>query len=356
MKFCYGKMDWLTLERGQENCYLLTNGLGGFSSSTIVNSNTRNDHAFFMGSKKAPNERINLIHKLEEWITIGGKTYPVSTQQYVNHIQDSHNYLAEFSFEDYPQWIYLYEGIELIKTIAMKQGENTIAVCYEIVNETEKKAVLSVTPWMEFVSKGAFLEKSQAFTIKDGTVESNEICLYENTNGIVQETKTEYRDDFYYAYDYCDGRKEIGAAVKNHTIVFETEPKQTQKWEIIYSMSPIQEDAASIFEQSVQYRKQLVKVSGIQSDVGQMLVKSANQFISERESTGGKTILAGYPFFEDWGRDTMIAMAGCCITTKQFETAKDIFRTFMQYCQDGLMPNLFPEGGKEPMYNISKLY
>ena len=90
-------------------------------------------------------------------------------------------------------------------------------------------------------------------------------------------------------------------------------------------MSPIQEDAASIFEQSVQYREQLVKVSGIQSDVGQMLVKSANQFISERESTGGKTILAGYPFFEDWGRDTMIAMAGCCITTKQFETAKDIF-------------------------------
>src|SRR5699024_12601264 len=72
-------------------------------------------------------------------------------------------------------------------------------------------------------------------------------------------------------------RSEIGAAVKNHTIIYETDAKQTKKWEIIYSMSPIQEDAASIFEQSVQYREQLVKVSGIQSDVGQMLVKSADQ-------------------------------------------------------------------------------
>ena len=351
MKFRYGKMDWLTLERGQENCYLLTNGLGGFSSSTIVNSNTRNDHAFFMGSKKAPNERINLIHKLEEWITIDGINYPVSTQQYLDKIQDSHKYLAEFSFEDYPEWIYLYEGVELVKSIAMKQGENTIAVCYEVINETEKTVTVVVTPWMEFVPKGDFLESTQSFERKGNVICSDGLCLYEATNGLVQESELEYRDDFYYSYDECDGRKEIGAAVKNHTIIFDTDPKQTKKWEIIYSMSPIQEDAASIFEQSVQYREQLVKVSGIQSDVGQMLVKSANQFISERESTGGKTILAGYPFFEDWGRDTMIAMAGCCITTKQFETAKDIFRTFMQYCQDGLMPNLFPEGGKKPMYN-----
>ena len=90
-------------------------------------------------------------------------------------------------------------------------------------------------------------------------------------------------------------------------------------------MSPIQEDAASIFEQSVQYREQLVKVSGIQSDVGQMLVKSANQFISERESTGGKTILAGYPFFEDWGRDTMMQWQGVVLQRSNLRLQKIFF-------------------------------
>lgn len=351
MKFIYGKMDWLTLERGQENSYLLTNGLGGFSTSTIINSNIRNDHAFFMGAKKAPNERVNLIHKLEEWITIEGEKYPVSTQQYINHIQDSRQYLASFSFEDYPEWIYLYDGVELIKTIAMKQGENTIAVCYQIVNETEKKAELLVIPWMEFVSKGAFLQRTQQFGIHNGKIYSNDIVVYEKTNGTVIECDPEYREDFYYCYDKCDGRKEQGAALKNHQIQMSIGPNETKTLEIIYSTNPIQQTAADIFAESVKYRNELVEKAKIRSEAGQMLVKSANQFISERESTGGKTILAGYPFFEDWGRDTMIALAGCCIATRQFETAVDIFSTFMQYCKDGLMPNLFPEGGKDPMYN-----
>ena len=73
--------------------------------------------------------------------------------------------------------------------------------------------------------------------------------------------------------------------------------------------------------------------------------------MTRRESTGGKTILAGYPFFEDWGRDTMIALPGICLSTGQYETAKSILRTFAVNERKGLMPNLFPEGGKEPMYN-----
>ena len=81
------------------------------------------------------------------------------------------------------------------------------------------------------------------------------------------------------------------------------------------------------------------------------LARSASAFVTRRESTGGKTILAGYPFFEDWGRDTMIALPGICLSTGQYETAKSILRTFAVNERKGLMPNLFPEGGKEPMYN-----
>ena len=95
----------------------------------------------------------------------------------------------------------------------------------------------------------------------------------------------------------------------------------------------------------------LIDNSGIEDEIGKELVKSADQYISDRESTGGKTILAGYPFFEDWGRDTMIALGGCCISTRRFEDAKNIFRTFMKYCKNGIMPNIFPEGDIQPYYN-----
>ncbi len=99
------------------------------------------------------------------------------------------------------------------------------------------------------------------------------------------------------------------------------------------------------------YRKNLTDRAGLQSEMANVLVKSAAQFISKRESTDGKTILAGFPFFEDWGRDTMIALPGICISTGQYETAKQILRTFAVNEKDGLMPNLFPEGKNEPMYN-----
>lgn len=78
--------------------------------------------------------------------------------------------------------------------------------------------------------------------------------------------------------------------------------------------------------------------------------KSADQFLSGRESTQNQTILAGYPFFEDWGRDTMIALPGICLSTKRYESARSILRTFAKYEKNGLMPNVFPEGGNNPFY------
>jgi predicted glycogen debranching enzyme len=91
--------------------------------------------------------------------------------------------------------------------------------------------------------------------------------------------------------------------------------------------------------------------SGLKDEVALQLVTAADAYIAQRESTGGKTILAGYPFFGDWGRDTMIALTGCCLSTGRYDDAKSILRTFLQYEQDGLVPNLFPEGTSEPMYN-----
>ena len=176
------------------------------------------------------------------------------------------------------------------------------------------------------------------------------MTLHLRTNGMIKEI-AETEEVYFYRYDVCDGRRAYGHARANHQIRLQAEAGKQVVLEVVYEMEPSKNSAQTIIEQTKADRKQLEETAGFTSEAGKMLSKSARQFVSKRESTGGDTILAGYPFFEDWGRDTMIALPGICISTGQFETAKRILRTFAQNERDGLMPNLFPEGGNEPLYN-----
>lgn len=397
MRFIYGKQNWPTMERGQENCYLLTNGLGGFSSASMIGSNTRNDHALLMACTHAPNRRVHMIHRLEEqilWSTgeCGEELLPLpgqdglslhlSSQDYTakERREEGYLYLSAFCFEDYPVWTYDVNGVEVVKKVAMKQGENLAAVKYEVDNQSGTDIWLKVTPHLLFRPKGMAAKRSQVFilekgmpaehsqelTLEKGTaaerspvsmekgmIRSDGLTVFYQTNGIVQQFSQRFTEGLYYAYDACDGRMSEGNTHTNHCILKKV-PKHTyQELEILYSMEEIRISADQALWEAAAYRRELVRVSGMKQEAAGMLVKSAGQFIAERASTGGKTILAGYPFFEDWGRDTMIALAGCCITARQFETAKSILRTFASYCRDGLMPNLFPEGKDEPQYNTA---
>lgn len=362
MKFIYGTQNWASMERGQENCYLLTNGLGGFSSASMTGSNTRNDHALLMACTHAPNHRYNLIHRLKEQLVWdcedGDQTRePVflSSQEYVHEErnEDGYLYLSGFCFEDYPEWTFDVHGVEITKEIAMKQGENLVAVTYRIDNQSAATVSLLVTPQLQFTPKGAGTCRSQKFTLEDGCIASDGLTVFFQTNGEVCSFPQMFTEGLYYAYDACDGRVCEGNTHANHRIETRVSGHTYKVMEILYSTKEIHTTAARVFQEAADWRRELVRVSGMKQEVAKMLVKSANQFIAERESTGGKTILAGFPFFEDWGRDTMIALTGCCITTGQLETAKSILRTFSAYCKDGLMPNLFPEGHNQPQYNTA---
>ena len=422
MKFIYGRSDWADGWRGEENCYLLTNGLGGFSSSTMVGSSARNDHSFFMACLKAPNHRYSMVHRLEEILELDGREVHLSSQKYAEETRDEEGFrfLDSFCFEDYPRWIFHVDGVEIEKEIAMQQGENVIAVRYRLENRTGREVTLKVMPHLQFCPKGKQPHKGQKFVLRRMAGQRAEkfvitsdaadgLELYFSTNGAVRTFPTRFVTGLYYAYDECDGRNPQGSTCVNHWIEKRAAAGECVSLEIVYRMDPactadkfredfriseaesLQEDsrtseteklqeaprasaaksvpggdsvsenggwknnasteAARTFEDAVRYREKLAETSGLRGETARMLAKSAGQFVAERESTGGKTILAGFPFFEDWGRDTMIAVAGCCISTGQFETAKSILRTFAAYCKEGLMPNLFPEGKNEPMYN-----
>lgn len=353
MKFIYGKQDWKTRKRGNENCYLLTNGLGGFSSGTIIGSNTRNDHALLMACTEAPNHRYNMINRLEETVEKQGEIIHFSSQEYLDseRNEDGYKYLSNFSFEDYPRWIYHADGVEVVKELVMKQGTNLVAVKYKIDNRTNESINFKVIPYLQFVKKGEELNCEQIFIISDESITSNGYTVFFSTDGVVQKIPQRFVEGMYYADDECDGRRFNGNAVINHYILNEISAKSKTTLNLIYSMEKSTDSVEEIFKEYTAYRENLVRISGRTHKLARMLVKSANQFLSARKSTGGTTILAGFPFFEDWGRDTMIAMAGCCISTGQYKAAKSVLRTFAMYCKDGLMPNLFPEGKNKPQYN-----
>ena len=276
----------------------------------------------------------------------------LSSQEYTKKAKNEEGYrhLSCFYFEDLPQWISFVKGVEVKKTLSMKQGENLIALQYEISNQSPKDIIFSVSPYLQFMKKGKTQGAVSTLHWKENAVCTEEYTLYIKTNGTLQ--KEEQQEEcFYYAYDICDGREESGRAATNHRIEKVIKAGKKECLEIIYSMEESKETVKEIFEKEILYRKKLSEQAGFQEPLAQVLSKSANQFLSERASTKGKTILAGFPFFEDWGRDTMIAITGCCISVRQYEAAANILRTFAQYCRKGIMPNLFPEGKNKPMYN-----
>ena len=353
MKFVFGKSDFKTMQRGQESCYLLANGKGGFSSMTIIGSNARNDHALFMPCLKAPNNRYHMITKLDETLQIGTERINLSSQEYVTCTknQNGFKHLSEFRFDMLPVWTYQVGGVEIIKTVVMQYGRNAVGIQYEIKNRTNRQITVNARPYLQFVRKGEKLSEQQEFKATETFVESKGLILYYKTNGKTAFYKTAYIDDLYFADDAKDDRRSVGVVAHNHQHSFVVEAKHEDVYYIIYSMENRFDNIDDMISNEKERLMRLIDNSGIQDEIGKELVKSADQYISDRESTGGKTILAGYPFFEDWGRDTMIALGGCCISTRRFEDAKNIFRTFMKYCKNGIMPNIFPEGDIQPYYN-----
>lgn len=356
MKWIYGKQDFKTLERGQENCYLMTNGLGGFSSMTMTGSVTRNDHAFLMACTQAPNHRYNMVHRLKERLFTGEpeeeRAYLLSSQEFADGTrEEGFRYLTSFTYEDTPVWNFLVNGVEIHKEAGMAQGANRAALSYHINNRSGSPCRLEITPFFQFVPKGSNMEKTQELHRMGTRLESAGLSLFFRTNACI--TAVYEEECYYYSYDACDGRRETGRALANHVLTLDVAAGETGMLEIIYEMEPGTQSAQEIIGGLKAYRKTLEEKCGLKSGIARFLAKSADQFISARESTGGKTILAGFPFFEDWGRDTMIALPGVCIFTGQYETARQILRTFAVNERDGLMPNLFPEGGKAPMYNTA---
>ena len=353
MKFTYGKRDWKTLRRGQENCYLLTNRKGGYSSLSMVGSASRNEHVLFMASVKAPNNWVQLIASLEEIIRIDGQETTLRSQEYVGYTKNKEGFrhLDGFSMDDFPVWKYRVHGVSMEKTIVMKYEDNLVVVSYELENHSGSNAEIMVKPWMRFTPKGTMPVKGQMAKISDDRIISGDYTLFYRTDAQVRTNDALWEGDLYFEDDAKDEREAIGTQFSDHAYYYRLLPGEKRTAYVLYSLHEYSGDPEEIIREERRRKQRLKEDSGMKSDLGRQLAVASDAYVVDRASVSGRTIMAGYPFFGDWGRDTMIAVMGCCISTGRKEDAESIFRSFMKYMRKGIMPNMFPEGEQEPMYN-----
>ena len=233
----------------------------------------------------------------------------------------------------------------------MEYGTNTAAVVYEIENRTAAPCTLRVRPFCLFAPKG---KSAKAAPVWSGCA----LCgggytVSVHTNGAVKSIPTVW-ETLAYPDDARDGRTPQGPAAACCVVERTVQPGETGKTlEIVFSLDGTSKSGTELLTEQALRQKELADRTGFRDSIAQQLAQSAGAFVTRRDSTGGMTIVAGYPFFGDWGRDTMIALPGCLLSTGRYEEAKSVLETFLAYERDGLVPNLFPEGGEEPRYNTA---
>lgn len=339
--------------------YLETDGSGSFIAGTVSGCNSRNDDSLFTLSLKAPIKRYKLVQKFDEQIIIDGTSYQLSSQSYVNNKRDtdSRHYLLEFNSQYYPQISYQVMDVTIIKKIVFADETKQVAVSYELINPFNRKLKLVIKPELAGHELGTYKTENE---YDYQLMESDQVVHFISTSGVDIHIKSnsefikqdpKFTNDYYYSHDSRDGRDSIGSSMSYGQFeVNSTDAKSTVEF-IISSENKFEYSASELIDLEVNRKKRIIYLSNTPNQFAERLALATDNYLVDRKSTGEKTIIAGYPFFGDWGRDTFWAFNGVCLQTNRFAEAKSILRSFISYEQNGLIPNMFPEADEYPFYN-----
>lgn len=357
--------------------WLVTNGLGGFSSGTVMGISSRKYHGLFVPNLPAPFGRIVMMPRFDIIVKIGNRTINLGGAEIEagRVTSEAYRYLKEFKLVwQMPQWTFEIDGSLLEMRIGMPHGQNTVYVEFLLVKG--EPVQLNLRPYLSFrVHDGQIVNTpDHPFTvsIKKGMYE---VTPFEGAPTLrlgIRPQQGVFVSDLIAAETvYYRVEKERGLDT-NETIMspgyFSTELLPEKSTAFFASVEPWDSlcwDAPPIFEAEQRRLKKLLSQAPAVAQTGfpARLVLAADQFIilpgsRMHEKTLGdasgehlRTVIAGYHWFTDWGRDTMISLEGLTLSTGRFEEAKAILRTFSTYVKDGLLPNLFPEGKRTGLYH-----
>lgn len=378
VKYKLGRNNFRTFEEGLEKEWLLTNGIGGFAGQSIIGANTRAFSGYLVGALNPPVERKMILAGTHESMYVEGIKYEFAAQGYIGEAKEGQKFLNRFELDVLPSYYYQAEDSTIKKTVAMEHGKNTAVVCYEIEGGSQG-GEFHITPLFNYRNSGDSSEKADLrfhtslngqnlyLTPEKAMEEGNNVKIrfytsegnYYDREQIPTSMATPnyiIEENQYYKIDNRTGFLGLDNHYTPYDVRMAIAPGEHKKVFVKCTIEP--EEAGDEIDGFLIAQDYKNRIEGLmdkalcQDPFARKLTWSADSFIVKRNSTGLKTILAGYPWFSDWGRDTMIALQGLTLCTGRFQEAREILESFSLYVKDGMIPNVFPDkNGGEPMYN-----
>ncbi len=334
--------------------WLETDGLGGFAMGRVDGLRTRRYHALLVTASTPPTGRIALVNGVEAWIESGGARFALTTNCYAPGIwhPDGVQHLADFHHEPWPTWTYrLPNGQTIVHEVVMRHGESLVALSWRLVGEGEAR--LTVRPLLSVRDAHSTTHENLSFRM-DETVAGTMVTWrpYEtmpgvsaNSNGTYTAVGDWYRNflldedrrrglDFledlgspgFFSFELSDAPAllSLGTTDSGRSPLLDERPERC--WGEVASAERLRRQAFA-----------------------SPLHRAADAYLVRRGE--GRTVIAGYPWFSDWGRDTFIAMRGLCLAGDRVADAKAILLEWSQHVNEGMLPNLFPERSGIAEYN-----
>ncbi len=367
----YTQKDWTTFKEGIKREWAVTNGIGGYAGSSMIGAHSRTHQGYLIASLHAPIERYLVFSKINETATVGTSTVSFETSQHCASgktvYTEGQKFLTSFIYDGSVHYTYETDNFSFEKHITLKRNANVCAVAYELT-AGDSDCTFTLTPLFNYrehsESSTPDTLKFETFT-KDRTFylvpeKNKDIAIrFQTSEGTFSERETVYDIDMQLQIEvdletdgldchYCP--VDLSIAVPANT---------TKKVSILCSIGDVNErpapvsatEAFSILEENARCHAELFEKAGYRDSFANQLVLASDQFLTYRESTKMMTVLAGLPWFTDWGRDTMIAFTGLTLCTKRFKEAEEILLTFARYIRHGIVPNMFPDDNMPPLYN-----
>ena len=367
----YTQKNWTTFKEGIKREWAVTNGIGGYAGSSMIGAHSRTHQGYLIASLHAPIERYLVFSKINETATVGTSTVSFETSQHrasgKTVYTEGQKFLTSFIYDGSVHYTYEADNFSFEKHITLKRNANVCAVSYELA-AGDSDCTFTLTPLFNYREHS---ESSTPDTLRFDTFtedrtfylvpeKNKDIAIrFQTSEGTFSERETVYDIDMQLQIEvdletdgldchYCP--VDLSIAVPANT---------TKKVSILCSIGDVNErpapvsatEAFSILEENARCHAELFEKAGYRDSFANQLVLASDQFLTYRESTKMMTVLAGLPWFTDWGRDTMIAFTGLTLCTKRFKEAEEILLTFARYIRHGIVPNMFPDDNMPPLYN-----
>ncbi len=335
--------------------WLETNGIGGFACGTVSGANSRRYHGLLTAATEPPLGRITMLSKFEETLIIDGESYELSANRFPDSIHpQGYKYLTNFRLDPFPIWTYDVAGVVVEKRLFMAQGENTTVIEYVVASPMSRVSLtLELRPLLSFTDYHALQHEDPGFD--EGFTENGDVVmvrpyptmppLYFHHGGAQIERTGYWYRNFQYAIEEERGFDHSEDLYQPFLLRCDL----ARPASVIVSTEKKVGKAEKLRKSEEKRRLALVKSAKAQDEFTKALVLAADQFIVARGR--GYTVIAGYPWFSDWGRDTMIALPGLTLSANRPEIAKDILLEYSKHISQGMLPNRFPDAGTKADYN-----